>query len=95
VRFSLGPKSLGISSATELGAGEHRVAAEYKGEPMEVGYNATYLLDVLRCIPTEQVLFRLNTPLAAGVVEPVGALPQSEEELLCLIMPLRLPDSSG
>jgi DNA polymerase III subunit beta len=95
VRFSLGPKSLGISSATELGAGEHRIGAEYKGEPMEIGYNATYLLDVLRCIPTEQVLFRLNTPLAAGVVEPVGALPQSEEELLCLIMPLRLPDSSG
>jgi DNA polymerase-3 subunit beta len=95
VRFSLGANSLGISSATELGAGEHRIGAEYKGEPMEIGYNATYLLDVLRCIPTEQVLFRLNTPLAAGVVEPVGALPQSEEELLCLIMPLRLPDSSG
>jgi DNA polymerase-3 subunit beta len=62
---------------------------------MEIGYNATYLLDVLRGIPTEQVLFRLNTPLAAGVVEPVGALPDSEEELLCLIMPLRLPDTPG
>jgi DNA polymerase-3 subunit beta len=95
VRFSLGPGSLGISSATELGAGEHRIAAEYRGEPMEIGYNATYLLDVLRGIPTEQVLFRLNTPLAAGVVEPVGALPDSEEELLCLIMPLRLPDAPG
>ena len=95
VRFSLGTGSLGISSATELGAGEHRIAAEYRGEPMEIGYNATYLLDVLRGIPTEQVLFRLNTPLAAGVVEPVGALPETDEELLCLIMPLRLPDTSG
>ena len=95
VRFSLADGSLGISSATELGAGEHRIGAEYHGEAMEIGYNATYLLDVLRCIPTEQVLFRLNTPLAAGVVEPVGALPQSEEELLCLIMPLRLPDTPG
>ena len=95
VRFSLAAGSLGVSSATELGAGEHRIAAEYRGEPMEIGYNATYLMDVLRCIPAEQVLFRLNTPLAAGVVEPVGALPESEEELLCLIMPLRLPDTSG
>ena len=95
VRFSLGTQSLGISSATELGAGEHRIAAEYRGDAMEIGYNATYLLDVLRGIPTEQVLFRLNTPLAAGVVEPVGALPEADEELLCLIMPLRLPDTSG
>jgi DNA polymerase-3 subunit beta len=95
VRFSLGDGRLGISSATELGAGEHQIAAEYRGESMEIGYNASYLLDVLRCIPTEQVVFRLNTPLAAGVVEPVGALPQPEEELLCLIMPLRLPDTAG
>jgi len=95
VRFAVDKGSLGISSATELGAGEHRIAAEYRGEPMEIGYNATYLLDVLRCIPTEQVMFRLNTPLAAGVVEPVGALPEADEDLLCLIMPLRLPDTSG
>jgi len=95
VRFSLGDGRLGISSATELGAGEHQIGAEYRGEPMEIGYNASYLLDVLRGIPTEQVVFRLNTPLAAGVIEPVGALPQPEEELLCLIMPLRLPDTAG
>ena len=28
------------------------------------------------------------------VVEPEGGLPEEEEELLCLIMPLRLPDSA-
>jgi DNA polymerase III sliding clamp (beta) subunit (PCNA family) len=46
-------------------------------------------------MPTEQVRFRLKTSLSAGVIEPVGALPQSEEDLLCLIMPLRLPDAGG
>jgi DNA polymerase-3 subunit beta len=95
VRLSLGTQRIGVSSATELGAGEHKIEAEYRGESMEIGYNATYLLDLLRCIPTEQVLFRLNTPLAAGVVEPVGALPEADEDLLCLIMPLRLPDTAG
>ena len=62
---------------------------------MEIGYNATYLMDILRSIPTEEISFRLNTALSAGVVEPVGALPQADEELLCLIMPLRLPDAVG
>jgi DNA polymerase-3 subunit beta len=95
VRFALDDGRLGISSATELGAGEHQVQAEYGGEAMQIGYNASYLLEVLRSIPTERVAFRLKTPLAAGVVEPVGALPQPEEEMLCLIMPLRLPDAPG
>jgi DNA polymerase-3 subunit beta len=95
VRFSVRPGRLGVSSATELGAGEHQIEAEYKGEDMEIGYNASYLLDILRSIPTERVVFRLKTALSAGVIEPVGALPQDEEEMLCLIMPLRLPDAAG
>jgi DNA polymerase III subunit beta len=95
VRFSLRGDKLGISSATELGAGEHEIAASYQGEAMDIGYNATYLIEMLKSIPTESVRFRLNTALAAGVVEPVGSLPQSDEDLLCLIMPLRLPDAAG
>jgi len=96
VRFSVRKDGLGVSSTTpELGAGEQKLAAEYDGEPLEIGYNAGYLLEVLRSIPTEQVVFRLKTSLSAAVIEPVGALPQSEEDLLCLIMPLRLPDAAG
>ena len=96
VRFSVRNGHLGVSSTTqELGAGEQQLDADYAGDDMEIGYNASYLLDILRSIPTDQVLFRLKTALSAGVIEPVGALPKPEEELLCLIMPLRLPDAVG
>ena len=95
VRFSISEGSLGVSSATELGAGEHKVAAEFKGEGLEIGYNAAYLIDILRSLESERILFRLNNALAAGVVEPVGGLKQAEEDLLCLVMPLRLPDAAG
>jgi DNA polymerase-3 subunit beta len=95
VRFSLRTNQVGIASATELGAGEHAVDASYTGDDMEIGYNASYLLDILKSIPTEEVAFHLNTALAAGVVEPAGALPEADEELLCLIMPLRLPEAAG
>ncbi|TMQ67681.1 MAG: DNA polymerase III subunit beta [Candidatus Eisenbacteria bacterium] len=94
VRFALRGGRIGISSATELGAGEHQVQAEYGGEDMDVGYNATYLMEMLRSMPAERVKLKLGTPLAAGVAEPAGGLPESEEELLCLIMPLRLPDAA-
>ena len=95
VRFSLRPGHVGVASATELGAGEHAIDATHQGDDMEIGYNASYLLDILKTIPTEEVAFHLNTALAAGVIEAAGALPEADEELLCLIMPLRLPEASG
>lgn len=96
IRFSLRGGRFSISSATaDFGAGEQTVEAEYAGEDMEIGYNARYLLQILRGIPSERVTFKLKTALSAGVVEPVGALPQADEDLLCLIMPLRLPDAVG
>jgi DNA polymerase-3 subunit beta len=94
VRFSLKPNQLAVSSATaDFGAGEQKVAAQYQGEEMDIGYNARYLLQTLRSIPSEQVVFRLKTALSAGIVEPVGALAQADEELLCLVMPLRLAEA--
>lgn len=94
VRFSLKGNHLAVSSATaDFGAGEQKVDAEYAGEDMDIGYNARYLLQTLRNIPTEKVVFRLKTALSAGIVEPAGALAQADEELLCLVMPLRLPDA--
>ena len=96
VRFSIKKDALGVSSTTpELGAGEQQLDARYTGDDMEIGYNAGYLLEILRSIPTEEVTFRLKTALSAGIVEPVGSLPENDEELLCLIMPLRLPDAVG
>jgi DNA polymerase-3 subunit beta len=96
IRFSLRDGKFSVSSATaDFGAGEQSVEAEYEGENMEIGYNAKYLLQILRSIPTERVTFRLKTALSAGVIEPVGALPQTDEDMLCLIMPLRLPDAAG
>src|SRR5262245_5343785 len=95
VRFSLKRDQLAVSSATpDFGAGEQSVGAQYQGEDMDIGYNARYLLQTLRSIPSEKVVFRVKTELSAGIVEPVGALAQADEELLCLVMPLRLPESA-
>lgn len=93
IRISVAEGVLGVSSATELGAGRHEVAAQYSGEGMEIGYNATYLIDMLKSFTTEKVLLRLGTALGAGLVEPDGGVGEEGEDLLCLIMPLRLPDA--
>jgi DNA polymerase-3 subunit beta len=96
VKFAVAPDAVRLSVNTaDVGAGEESLEATYDGDELEVGYNANYLLDILRTIETENVLFRLNTSISAGIVEPAGALSDGSEEVLCLIMPLRLPEPAA
>lgn len=95
VKIELGPGKLTIRvNTTDVGAGEETIEAKYGDDPMAVAYNANYLLDILKNTDAEQVTFRLDKPTNAGIVEPEGGLPDKEEDLLCLIMPLRLPEPS-
>jgi len=96
VRFAVAPNLVRLSVNTaDVGSGEETVDAQYDGDELELGYNAIYLLDILKTIETEKVVFRLNTPISAGIVEPEGALSDAAEEILCLIMPLRLPEPAA
>jgi len=97
VRFAVGPSEVRLSVNTaDVGSGEESIEATYDGDDeLEVGYNANYLLDILKTIETENVLFRLNTSISAGIVEPAGALAEGNEDILCLIMPLRLPEPAA
>ena len=93
VRVALATNEVRLSVNTaDVGAGEETVEAKYDGEEIEVGYNAIYLLDILKSIETDNVVFRLNTSMSAGIVEPDGALADKDESILCLIMPLRLSE---
>jgi DNA polymerase-3 subunit beta len=96
VRFSLSKDEIRLSVTTaDVGAGEETVAAKYDGDELELGYNAHYLLDILKTVEAERVTFRLNTSISAAVVEPEGALADTSEEVLCLVMPLRLPEPAA
>jgi DNA polymerase-3 subunit beta len=55
---------------------------------MDIGYNAAYVLDVLKQIDTNEVKFELGTPTSAGIVRPTEQ--EKDEDLLMLIMPVRL-----
>src|SRR6185503_10628420 len=56
VRFSIQTDKLAVSSATaDFGAGEQTLAAEYQGEPMDIGYNARYLFFLKGTATTEKV----------------------------------------
>jgi DNA polymerase-3 subunit beta len=91
IKLSLRPERLELSVNTaDVGEGMEQVPVSYVGDRLDIGYNAAYLLDILRSIDNSTVTIHLNTPITAGIVQPEG-LPEGED-LLCLVMPLRLPD---
>jgi DNA polymerase-3 subunit beta len=75
----------------DLGEGHDELELSYGGEEMEIGFNANYLLEVLRYMPTTEVALSFKAPERAATVEPVAG-PDETIDYLCLVMPLRLLD---
>ncbi len=90
VVFNLDPDKLEITAEdVELGGkGRESIAAKYDGEGQSIGYNAAYLLDLLKHVETEDVRFDLGGPKQAGIVKPTVG--DEGEDFLMLIMPVRL-----
>lgn len=72
----------------DLGEGEDELAVDYDGEDLEIGFNANYLLEILRNMPDGDVKMSFKAPERAATFEPADGDP----DYLCLVMPLRLLD---
>ncbi len=90
IRFTIGKSELKVSAEDVDFGGEatEKFPCEFHGEEMEIGFNATYITDILSHVDTDEVRFKLSTPTRAGIVEP--ATQRNEEDLLMLVMPVRL-----
>ncbi len=64
------------------------IGSEYSDEPMEIGFNARYLMDVLNNIDDPEVVFEFSTPNRAGIVRPSDQ--DDQEDMLMLVMPVML-----
>lgn len=76
----------------DLGEGADELELSFEGETLEIGFNATYLLEVLRYMPTDEVRMTFKAPERAATLEPVVAEGEDELDYLALVMPLRLLD---
>src|SRR2546422_437682 len=82
------PKAL--EQIRRLFAPEDELAVTYEGEPLEIGFNAMYLLEILKYMPTDEVRLTFKAPERAATVEPVGW--DDPASYMALVMPLRLVD---
>jgi DNA polymerase III subunit beta len=91
IRLSFNSGLLRFSVQTpDLGEATDELAIRYTGDQLDIGFNASYLLEILRYIPTEEVKLTFKAPERAATIEPEGW--NDPAAYLCLVMPLRLVD---
>ena len=90
VRLSLKDDALQLFVSTpDVGEGSEEMTVSYEGDPIDIGFNANYLLEVLRFVDADEVEISLKAPERAALVRPAG---ENGEQYLCLVMPLRLQE---
>jgi DNA polymerase-3 subunit beta len=90
VKFSIGSDSLEVS-AEDVDHGSNAkesIQCQYKGDPMDIGFNTTYVNDILSHLDGELVTFKLHSPTKAGIIEPVTK--NENEDIMMLLMPVRI-----
>ena len=91
VKFSVSNNNLEISAEDlDIGAsGNENIECSYTGEAIEIGFNSSYVNDLLNHIDDEEeIIFKLHSPTKAVIVVPDKK--KENEELMMLLMPVRL-----
>src|SRR5437868_4653469 len=91
IRLSFNQALLRFSVQTpDLGEATDELPVRYTGDPLDIGFNANYLLEILRYIPTDEVKLTFKAPERAATLEPEGWSDPATYHTL--VMPLRLDD---
>jgi len=88
VKIALSKGSVEISSNNpEVGEAAETVDIDYAGSPLEVGFNAKYLLDFFQAMGPGQVILALKDEATQGLLRPVG---QEGRDYRYVVMPMRI-----
>ena len=86
IKYSVGKGKILIYSMEQgKGEGNDEIETDYKGEPFTVAYNPNYVIDMLRVVTSDEIIFEFTTPVSPGVLRPAD-----DPNYLYIIMPMRL-----
>jgi len=94
IRLQLDAGNLEISASDPGTGGECResLTVSHQNGSLDpqfaIGFNGQYLAEVLNMCPSEEVLVKMNSPVGACIIEPIG----EGLDFFFLLMPLRLVD---
>ncbi len=94
VRLSISADHLDIS-AEDLdfsNKAHENIPCQYEGEPMDIGFNAKFLTEMISNLDTAQVLIEMSHPSRAGIIFPYAEEVEEnkKDDILMLVMPVML-----
>jgi len=90
LRMKFTEGTLEVSAQTpDIGEASESLPVPFKGEQLEIGFNPAFLQDGLESVESDDVLFKLISPVRPGLIEAAGG-EESSGRFLYLIMPVRL-----
>ena len=86
VKLEFSNNNLKLNADTpDSGKSEENIDIDYAGEDLTIAFNYKYVLEALKNIDSDNVKIGLNTALSATMFRP-----ESEEDFVCLIMPVQI-----
>jgi DNA polymerase-3 subunit beta len=76
-----------LSQNPDLGEAKEEVPVDYAGEPLKIGFNARYLMEVLTVLKSADVVFELADDLSPGVVKGGD---EADQGFTAVVMPMRI-----
>ena len=76
-----------ISNSPEVGEATETLAVDYKGDPLEICFNAQYILDFLSVADSESVALEFKDEMSQAIMRPAG---DSGCDYTYVIMPMRV-----
>lgn len=70
-------------SSPEYGESHESIAVQYDGPEVQVAFNPQFLMDPLKALGQDEIIFEFKDELSPGVVRTM-------DSFLCVVMPLRL-----
>lgn len=73
VKFSIAPGGISLAVRSDAGDAVDEIAANYAGEPIEIGFNAGYVRDMLSILPAGEVSMALADGGSPALVKSAAA----------------------
>lgn len=86
VKFAIGDGKLAMSVVNpDSGSASEEIEADYDSSPVEIGFNARYVLDILAEMASDTLLVKLSEPGS-----PTIFTPRDNADALYVLMPMRV-----
>jgi len=90
VVFMFADNNLDLTCTTVSGRVHDQFEIKYTGEPMKIGFNHRYLLDVLGACGVDNIKIDLSSSLTGIIISPDGT--DEKEHFMYMVLPVRMKE---